>query len=176
MSETTVYNPLDEHLQQVDTLSEEFEVQAMLASADADQFKSFVQFFYHDLPAYRFSMLNEDFVIDRMWDAMRGRQVAFDVVLDLTSLLAATAAVQRGGWEAVARFVAKGMSIHGDQRMVKFMDAEELSEFCSESQAQQIVQDNPWLCTLFLLRLTPAYRAGLRALLDPPKPSTGHAQ
>lgn len=162
---------LDEHLQLVDTVSEEFVVQSMLASGDTDRLRAYFTFFYQDLPAYRLSMLNEDWVIDRLWDALRGRQAAFDAVLDMTSVAAGVAAVQEGGWEGLEKSVIKAMSIHGDNRMVSFMDAEELSEFCSEEKATELVKINPWLCTLYLLRLTPSYREGLTAFLNPKKTS-----
>lgn len=161
---------LDEHLQLVDALSEEFHTQTLMVSADVDRLKEFVTFFYVDLPAYRFSMLNEDFIIDRLWDAMRGRQAAFDSVLDLTSLLAGIASTQKGGWQAVEAFVINAMSIHGNNRMTRFMDKEELSEFCSDTQAKAVIKLNPWLCTLYMLRVTPTYRAGLDAFINPKKP------
>lgn len=170
MSETKPkFTTLDEHLQLVDTVSEEFVIQSQLASGDLDRMRSYFSFFYQDLPAYRLSMLNEEWVIDRLWDAMRGRQAAFDAVLDMTSVAAGVAAVQEGGWSALEKSVIAAMSIHGDNRMVQFMDSEELSEFCTKEQATEIIKSNPWLCTLYLLRLTPSYRDGLHTFLNPKK-------
>lgn len=161
------YTKLDEHLQLVDALSEEFYTQALIATSDVALLTDFTQFFYYDFVAYRFSMLNEEWLIARFWDALRARQAAFDAVLDMTSVLAQVAHHQNGQWEAAVAGVVSAMSIHHQNRPTQFMDSDEISTFCTPDQARELTAQNPWLVTLFLLRLTPSYRDGLEAILRP---------
>lgn len=168
MSDST--NVFDYHAL-VAALDEDLAAQLEILSMNPESYHNVQRYLASDLQSLRFNMIADTRALSDTWRPIRDDDAVVDLILDLTtSVRFHVDTLHDQGWAALCLLVSNAMGCFNHAKVESLNcaldDSAERERFVTETAAAVLLQSNPWVVTLFLLRRTETVRTLVKTMAD----------